>query len=238
MKTLWHPYAFAAIWTLVSGCGAPGEPRRAPEVAAPSAVMDFDALYASNCAGCHGAHGGGGAAIGLADPVYLAIADDAVIRKAVTNGVRGTAMPAFAESAGGMLNDGQIRAIVHGIRSRWSKPGIVGGANPPPYAATSAGDPQRGETVYNEYCESCHGAGGRGGKKGSAITNDAFLALVSDQGLRTVVIVGRPEFNAPDWRGNVPGRPMSDHEVTDLVAWLAGQRVLAPGRPYSATTQP
>ena len=33
-----------------------------------------------------------------------------------------------------------------------------------------------------------------------------FLALVSDQGLRTIVIAGRPELGAPDWRGNVPGK--------------------------------
>ena len=42
--------------------------------------------------------------------------------------------------------------------------------------------------------------------KGSAITNDSFLALVSDQGLRTIVIAGRPEFGAPDWRGKRSGK--------------------------------
>ena len=74
-----------------------------------------------------------------------------------------------------------------------------------------------------------------GGPKGSAITNDSFLALVSDQGLRTIVIAGRPELGAPDWRGNVPGKPMSDQEVTDVVAWLASHRVASPGQPYSAS---
>ena len=139
-----------------------------------------------NCAGCHGGNGRGGAAIALANPVYLAIADDAAIRKVIANGVPGTAMPAFAESAGGMLTDKQIDVITQQIRSRWSKPGILDGANPPSYAAKSAGDPQRGEAAYKTYCESCHGPNGRGGPKGSAITNDSFLALVSDQGLRTV----------------------------------------------------
>jgi len=60
---------------------------------------------------------------------------------------------------------------------------------------------QQGEIAYKTYCESCHGPSGRGGQKGSAITDDSFLALVSDQELRTVVIVGRPELGAPDWRG-------------------------------------
>ena len=75
----------------------------------------------------------------------------------------------------------------------------------------------------------------RAARKGSAITNDSFLALVSDQGLRTIVIAGRPELGAPDWRGNVPGKPMTDQEITDVVAWLASRRVQNPGQPYSAS---
>ena len=171
----------------------------------------------------------------LANPVYLAIADDPSIRKAVANGVRGTAMPAFAETAGGMLAEVQIDVIIKEIRSRWSKPGALAGTNPPSYAAKSPGDAQRGEATYKTYCESCHGPGGNGGQKASAITDDSFLALVSDQGLRTVVITGRPDLGAPDWRGNIPGKPMSDQEVTDVVAWLVSRRVQNPGRPYSAS---
>jgi len=157
------------------------------------------------------------------------------MRKVIADGVRGTAMPAFAESAGGLLTDKQIDVITQGMRSRWSKSGILDDANPPSYAAKSAGDSQRGEAAYKTYCESCHGPDGRGGKKGSAITNDSFLALVSDRGLRSIVIAGRPELGAPDWRGNVPGKAMSDQEVTDVVAWLASRRVEVPGQPYSAS---
>jgi mono/diheme cytochrome c family protein len=192
-------------------------------------------LYSENCAGCHGADGKGGAAISLADPLYLAIVDAAAMRKVIAGGVRGTAMPAFAQSAGGMLTDQQIDVIANEIRSGWQRGGVLNGANPPGYAAKSAGDIQRGEAVYKSYCESCHGPGGRGGQKGSAITNDSFLALVSDQGLRTIVIAGRPELGAPDWRENVPGKPMSDQEITDVVAWLAAQRKQNPGQPYSAS---
>jgi cytochrome c oxidase cbb3-type subunit 3 len=50
--------------------------------------------------------------------------------------------------------------------------------------------------------------------------------------------VGRPELGAPDWRSNVPGKPMSAQEVSDVVAWLASQRPKFPGQPYpsAATT--
>jgi len=232
-----HLYVLVALAAiLVSGCGTPhGQPTKDSEVLAPNEVLEFGTLYAENCAGCHGAGGRGGAALALANPVYLAIADDAAIRKVIAKGVRGTAMPALAVSAGGMLTDGQIDVITKGIRSRWSRQGVLDPATAPSYAPKSAGDAQRGEVAYKTYCESCHGPGGRGGPKGSAITDDSFLALVSDQGLRTIVITGRPELGAPDWRGNVLGKPMSDQEVTDAVAWLASQRAQNPGQPYSVS---
>jgi cytochrome c oxidase cbb3-type subunit III len=227
----------SAIAVLLSGCGsAPGKPGAGPEVPRPNDILDFGTLYAQNCAACHGAEGKGGAAIALADPVYLTIADDAAIRKVVANGVSRTSMPAFATSAGGMLTEKQIDVISSGIRSQWSRPGILNGVNVPSYAAKSTGNVQSGEATYKTFCESCHGPSGRGGQKGSAITDDSFLALVSDQGLRTLVIAGRPELGAPDWRGDLPGKPMSDQEITDVVAWLASRRVANPGQPYSASS--
>jgi cytochrome c oxidase cbb3-type subunit III len=237
VSVLRYSVAAAAIGAmLLFGCASPhGQPREGSETLAPNEVLDFGTLYSENCAGCHGAEGRGGAAIALADPVYLAIADDAAIRKVITNGVRGTAMPAFAESAGGMLTDKQIDAITTGIRSRWSKTAVLEAANPPSYTAKSSGNAGQGEAAYKTYCASCHGPGGRGGLKGSSITDDSFLSLVSDQGLRTVVIVGRPELGAPDWRGNVPGKPMTDQEVTDVVAWLVSRRAQNPGQPYSVS---
>ena len=226
--------ALAAV--LLCGCGSPhGQPLKDSETLAPNQILNFDVLYAQNCSGCHGTEGRGGAAIALADPVYLAIADDNAIRKVIADGVHGTSMPAFAESSGGMLTDKQIEVITAQIRSRWSKPGILAGAKLPSYAPNSAGDTLQGEAAYKTYCESCHGPGGRGGPKGSSITDDSFLALVSDQGLRTIVIVGRPELGAPDWRGNIPGKPMTDQNITDVVAWLASRRVQNPGQPYSAS---
>jgi mono/diheme cytochrome c family protein len=157
------------------------------------------------------------------------------MHKVIENGIHGTSMSAFAQGAGGMLTDKQIDVITNGILSNWSRKGILDGNNPPSYAANTAGNAGHGELIYGTYCASCHGPGGQGGPKGSAITNDSFLALVSDQELRTIVIVGRPELGAPDWRGNVPGKPMTDQEITDVVAWLASRRVQNPGQPYSAS---
>ena len=226
---------------LLVSCGAPpGQPRTGSVALAPNDVVEFDALYTGNCAGCHGAAGRGGAAIALANPVYLAIVDVRSMRATIAGGVRGTSMPAFAQRAGGMLTEKQIDALADGIRSRWSSPAALAGAKAPSYAPTSAGDIHRGAAAYQTFCQSCHGVDGRGGSKGSAITNDSFLALTSDQGLRTMVIAGRPELGAPDWRGDSAGRPMSNQEVTDVVSWLASHRVPTPGQPYATarTDQP
>jgi cytochrome c oxidase cbb3-type subunit III len=227
--------AVVSLVTLAA-CSAPdSEPQTNSEPVAPSQLSDFATLYAQNCAGCHGGEGSGGASFALANPVYLAIVDETTMRNIVANGVRGTSMPAFAQRAGGMLTEQQVEAITSGAFSRWGRKQVLDGANPPSYAAKAAGNVDRGQLVFGTYCASCHGSEGRGTPKGSAITNDSFLALLSDQGLRTIVITGRPELGAPDWRGNVPGRPMTDQEITDVVAWLASRRARNPGQPYSAS---
>src|SRR5262249_33087425 len=150
----------------LAACGSEtAQPRLDPEVLAPNEISDFGVLYAENCAGCHGAQGRGGAAIALANPVYLAIADDAAIRQVIANGVSGTSMPAIPQSAGGMSTEAQVDMLTKEIRCRWSRPGILNGVAVTSYASKSTGDAQQGEAAYKVYCESCHGPGGRGGQK-------------------------------------------------------------------------
>jgi len=123
-----------------------------------------------------------------------------------------------------MLTDEQINSIIRGIRQRWSKPDVLSGIAAPPYAAKTPGNPQQGQAAYATFCSSCHGTGAQGGPKAGSVTNGAYLSLISDQGLRTIVITGRSDFDAPDWRNNVSGKPMTDQEVSDVVAWLVAQR--------------
>jgi cytochrome c oxidase cbb3-type subunit 3 len=220
------------------GCAsAPGRSVAEVTPVVPNEILDFNTLYQQNCSGCHGAEGKGGAAIALDNPVYLAIADNAVVRHATASGIRGASMPAFAQSAGGMLTDNQIDAIVGGIRSRWSVPNSVQKADLPAYSLNSSGDSKQGLEVYATYCASCHGIAGRGGAKASSIVDGSFLALVNDQELRTIVITGRPELGAPDWRSDIPGRPMSEQNISDVVAWLASQRPKFPGQPFPTSAE-
>ena len=228
---------------LLTGCNTrlPGQPSAAERWRAPAEINDFNQLYTQSCAGCHGADGRLGAARPLNDPLYLAFVTDDGMRQVIAKGRAGTNMPAFSEPAGGALTDQQIELLVTGMRSRWSKPdefkgvGLPGysvdetaASSGPPAAVTNhisaeVGDATRGAATYKTYCASCHGANGDGGSAGS-IVDPNFLNLVSDQGLRTTVVVGRADMGKPDWRGNVPGQPMSAQEIADVVAWLAAQR--------------
>jgi mono/diheme cytochrome c family protein len=224
------------------GCNShSGRPGAEPEVARPEQVVDFSTLYKTNCSGCHGANGTGGAAMSLANPVYLAVAGEDVIRNVAANGVHGELMPAFARSRGGILTDQQIDVLVHGMTQQWTNPQAVQMLKQqglPPYKASAAGNVTEGQRDFQTFCASCHGATGQGnsqphdgkGKTGS-IVDAAYLNLVSDQSLRSVIIAGRKDQAMPDWRGDA-ATPMTDQQITDIVAWLASQRTENPGQPY------
>jgi cytochrome c oxidase cbb3-type subunit 3/ubiquinol-cytochrome c reductase cytochrome c subunit len=235
-----------SLVTLVSfGCNnAPGRPKAEPEVPRPEEIHDFAALYKQNCAACHGENGRQGIATSLANPEYLSLVGRDTLLHVTANGVPGTLMPPFARSAGGMLTDQQIHDLVDGMMHQWSKPEALAGQNSPSYAAAGAGDVQQGQQAFTTYCASCHGPDGTGlrGKAAGAhasrgsIVDPSYLALVSDQNLRTTTIVGLPDQGMPDWRGDVPSQPMNDKDVTDIVAWLASHRTQFPGQPYPAAT--
>jgi mono/diheme cytochrome c family protein len=220
---------FAAI-LVISSCAVPGHRSAESPVIRPDQVRDFAVLFARNCAGCHGPNGQDGVAPPIGNPIYLAIADDAIIRRIASEGRAGTAMAPFAQQNGGMLTDAQIDVIVSGIRQSWGKPRILGQTKPPAYAAEGGGDAKRGQAIFNVACSPCHGENGRGGPVGS-IVDGSFLALVSDQHLRTTVIAGIPALGMPDWRGHAP-KPLSDDDVTDVVAWLAAQRPAFSKQPH------
>jgi cytochrome c oxidase cbb3-type subunit 3/ubiquinol-cytochrome c reductase cytochrome c subunit len=198
--------------------------------------LDLATLYKQNCAGCHGDNGKNGVAISLANPVYLAIAGKATVRQVVAKGVAGKLMPAFGKSVGGTLADQQIDILVRGVFQTWSRADVLATAQPPSYTAGARSDSQQGQKVFGEFCARCHGADGAGVKASAptdanaisgSIVDPSYLALVSDQSLRSIIIAGRPDQGMPDWRSDISSpvsRAMTDQEVTDVVAWLAAHR--------------
>jgi len=221
-----HPFrfAFGVAVALAIGCDRlPGRPTESERPLRPSEVTEFAVLYTENCAGCHGADGRLGAALPLAHPVYLALVDDDTLRWVIAAGVPGTAMPGFGHAAGGPLTDAQIGVLVDGMRARWANRDALSGERPPPYAG-DGGDAARGTAVWAARCASCHGADGSGGPRIGSVVDRAYLALVSDQALRTLAIAGRPDLGHPDWRGDGRAAPMTAADVSDVVAWLTARR--------------
>jgi len=208
----WIP---ACIAIVLIGCG-----HRTEQYVLPDQIADFSVLFGSNCAGCHGRDGHSGAARPLNDPLFLALIGKEKLRDTIAKGVKGTPMPAFAQSAGGTLTDQQVAILADQMEATWSRSQDFSGVALPEYSA-DLGDPTRGEAVFQRDCSICHGEHGIGG----SIIDPSFLALVSDQSIRTTVITGRADRGMPDWRSHTPGPAMTAQEISDVVAWLSSHRV-------------
>lgn len=209
----------AVICVVLAFAAACGRPEN-PTVLAKD-VLDFNALFAENCSGCHGADGKNGPAPVLNSPVYLAFVPKDVLQRTIERGVPGTPMPAFAQSEGGDLTSAQIEALASGMEDKWAKPAEMKTIAVPPYAVPDDHpDAAQGKQVFLSACVRCHGDAGKAG----SIANASFLSLISDQGLRTSTIVGRPDFDVPDWRGYAPDHALTNQEIGNVVAYLISLR--------------
>ena len=195
----------------------------------PENVASFDRLYKQNCSACHGENGSGGPALDLANPKYQALVDDASLKRWITSGMPGTQMPAFGESAGGFLTPQQVDVLVAGMRTRWNHKDRSAAADMPPYSSERNRQSRTlDRTSSGRVAASCHQQGQH------KITDASYLSLVSDQSLRTIVIAGRPDLGHPDWKQVRHGQPLTDQDVSDVVAYLHSLRSDTPGQPYPA----
>lgn len=201
-------------------CDPPGKPK-AEEAQSEDreAITDFRTLYQSNCSACHGDDGRNGPARILNDALYLSILPRETLKQIVTYGRPGTDMPAWAKSRRGPLTDKQVDILVDGMYSNWGKK-TTAFADAPGYVAGGPGDPVHGKRQFLMSCFMCHGKGAKPGP----ITTPEYLDLVSDQMIRTSIIVGRPDLGMPTYKNLNMGRPLSNQDVTDLVAYVISLR--------------
>lgn len=206
-----------------------GPPNDQEELLRPENVTSFDRLYKQNCSACHGENGTEGPALDLANPEYQALVDDMALKRWITSGMPGTQMPAFGESAGGFLTPQQVDVLVAGMRERWGRKDRAS-TNMPPYLTSATGNVDHGQDVFRLTCSPCHQQGQR------KVTDVSYLELVSDQSLRSIVIAGRPDLGNPDWTQVRPGQPLTDQDVSDVIAYLHSLRSDTPGQPYPETS--
>jgi len=251
------PCLLVSLSLFASGCDDyPGKPKEADRYVAPQKEMKFEVLYQQNCAGCHGADGQWGPAPPLNDKLFLSLIPEKELLRVITEGRKlwpsttvatpngrnttadDTLMPAWAVSHGGQLIPEQVKVLAEGIKKNWGSL-TPGAEEAPPYVATQtkSGSPENGLKVFNRACSSCHGDNGEGGSVGP-INNRVFLALISDQALRRIIITGRSDLGMPNYReskGRPEGfKPLTDQDVTDLVAlldsWREGKSVNGKGK--------
>jgi mono/diheme cytochrome c family protein len=215
---------------LLAGCDMPGRPRLEDRYVTPHEEVSFSVLYKQNCSGCHGADGTLGPAPPLNDPIFRSIIPEKDLEKVIAEGRAGTLMPAFAEKQGGPLTEAQVKVMVTEIKGtaqspRWGTP--EGRKDAPAYIGKAPGSKDRGQKVFERACASCHGDYGQGDTSG-AINDPSFLALMSDQVLRRIIITGRPDLGMPDYADPVGRDPdfkaLTDQDVADLVALLKSWR--------------
>ena len=219
----------------LGGCHRmPGKPKPDARWKPASETVDFAVLYRQNCIACHGLGQVVAGSIAMDNPTYLSVVPREVLFDVISNGVPATAMPGFSAAAGGTLTGEQIEILVNGICAKKT----AAPQDPlPPYAA-NPGDPVRGATVFATACASCHGNGGAGGEKAGSVVSPAYLGLVSNQYLRTVVIAGRPDLGCPAFSNRTPGKPMAPEDIADVTAWLASNRKNEFGKPLAPATPP
>lgn len=208
-----------ALLATLAGCGRGPLPPGSVEAAAPAAPgLDspegLSAFWAQSCAGCHGADGTLGAARPLNDPLWWRTMPDAQVIEATAVGL-GRLMPGFSKRAKGGpyvayadLDDADIAVLVKGLRARWETPG----APAPAGSTVRLGDPSRGEQVFAANCAACHAADGR-----ESVSDPLFLANITDQGLWSAVVFGRPDLGKP-------ASDLSPDSIADVVAHLAARR--------------
>jgi cytochrome c oxidase cbb3-type subunit III len=246
--------SFLCVPLIAAGCdfNLPGKPNPKNRPVPAEDVLTFATLYNTNCAGCHGPDGKQGPAPPLNDPLFRAIVPLDDLKKVLDLGRPGTSMAPFAHDNGGPLTPAQIQVLIHGVKglryriepkisTAWQPQEIAppwGAVEPaptsiPPYAlGKGGGSEQRGAKLFAQACASCHGDNGKGIVRDDQIRNkindQTFLALISDQALRRIIITGRPDLKMPNYsqkNGRSPDfQPLTSAEIDDLVALLSSGR--------------
>ncbi|MCH5376180.1 MAG: cytochrome c [Planctomycetes bacterium] len=112
--------------------------------------MDFAALFADHCSGCHGAEGKLGPAPPLNDPLFLAIVPESVLRDVIRHGRPDTLMTGFGGDDWDSLRDDQIDVLISQLPAQWGG----GGRAPkdaPPYQAPPSNDGHGGDPVEKQW---------------------------------------------------------------------------------------
>ncbi len=242
MQRLAWAVVVAATMLPLSGCGSatgsdneqrvtfddwmPGKPLESERERPYAYQLNPEKIFATSCAGCHGDDGRLGPAPPLNDSIFLAIYKPEQMLEILAGGRSDGLMPAFDSGHVGGLTEQQRQILVKSIWERWGQKNNLP-ENIPPYSPQVSGMPTAGEAIFAAACSRCHGESGSGGSAG-ALNDRGFLALVSDQLLRRIMITGRPDLGCPDFvqSGTESSlkRPLTGADIVNVVALMSAWR--------------
>ena len=178
------------------------------------------------CASCHGPNGegyaAGGSGPGIGLDGFLDAASDDYIFQTVKYGRVGTAMRPFIGATGlANLQEEDVNNIIAFLRAK--NGGELEADAAPQAEEVSLGNPADGEATFLANCSPCHQAGGEG-KIGLApsIRNRDFLALASDDFIRTTIQKGRAGTSM------MPRPDLSEQAVNNVIAYLRDLKTELP----------
>ena len=142
--------------------------------------------------------------------------------------------------------------------AQWGNPSSLAGITPPRMPAPHPAIPHRGQQAFIKFCGQCHlEAFYPNGLPTGVVSillpahpdklapypwstppispSSATRACAATSSPARSLRRGQPEYlhrDPHDWRSYTPGHPMTDQEVTDVVAWLTSHRIATPGQPY------
>jgi len=219
-------------------------------------------VYEQHCTSCHGIQGEGGIGPTLRNNQFVQTGGDQAVFTTIANGRPGTQMPAWLEANGGPLLDTQVNNVVAylhllqnvaPIPSPTPAPEEATETPPPPGAPTPeparpsnegnpgpaaslAGDANRGQVAFGQYCSLCHGPEGRFGYPNPGSEDGAVPPL---NPIDSTIVNSDPKVYATNVdlfveHGSIPDGPhptllmppfgdnkmLTDQQIADIIAYV------------------
>ena len=160
----------------------------------------------------------------------------------LVNEIKGTPYRVIEKEQEGQPGAPEVVRDAAGTAPAWGPPDPAP-ADAPPYLAPGGrtADATAGHDRFGAACARCHGDLGQGvakdGRLIRAISDPAFLNLISDQALRRIAITGRTDLGMPDYAHRGKEALTSDN-IANLVAFLRAQgKAASPSHPEPDVTR-
>ena len=204
----------AAVFAILAGFSINGKDNGNPAAG--------KTIYDQKCSSCHEATKQGGnsqLAPSVRNPLFLHLADDALITTIIKKGRAGTLMTPMP----GGIKDEEIPHLLAYLRSIPVSDPVkmkLSKIKMDPSRKIS-GSSSAGEEKYNRYCQQCHGTEGAGVVgNGPGIGRPGFLDIMPDDYIMQTVKYGRPGTPMRGFYKSAGLANLEESDISDIIAYL------------------